>query len=227
MIGAWFTSGQYNEVFGSRVRDMARFGLLVQNNGVWDGDTVLGDAAYFQEMVNTSQQQNKSYGYLWWLNGKASFMLPQSQLVFPGMLIPNAPADAWCALGKNDQKLYVSQSTGLVVVRMGNDAGNGGLAPTLFDNALWAELNKLFCGAFGVDELNTKIKADIWANATTCVITLRTEETIQCTIFGLDGQLFLKESYQPGTYQLSLPVGVYVAVCSNDKGSFVQKLVVF
>jgi hypothetical protein len=66
---------------------MARFGLLIQGNGAWNG-TQLINSTYFNEMVNTSQNLNKSYGYLWWLNGKPSFMVPTSQIVFLGSYAP-------------------------------------------------------------------------------------------------------------------------------------------
>ena len=76
MNGFWFTANTYNNVYYSKPRSMARFGLLMLNKGVWNTDTVMHDTAYFNQMINTSQNLNLSYGYLWWLNGKASFMLP-------------------------------------------------------------------------------------------------------------------------------------------------------
>ena len=94
-------------------------------------------------MKNTSQDLNKSYGYLWWLNGKESAMVPQSQIVFDTELIPNAPDDLYAGLGKNDQKLYVVPSQNLVVVRMGEDTGGAALGPSGFDNELWGYLNEV------------------------------------------------------------------------------------
>jgi hypothetical protein len=67
-------------------------------------------------------------------------MLPTVQASFSGMLVPNAPADLYAALGKNDQKIYVVPSLGLVVVRMGEAAGNSHLALSSFDNELWGKL---------------------------------------------------------------------------------------
>ena len=124
---------------------MARFGLLNLNKGIWNTDTLMKDSMYFKAMVNTSQTLNNSYGYLWWLNGKSSFMAPQSQLVIPGPLMSNAPNDMFCALAKNDQKIYVIPSQGLVVVRQGNSAGGFNLAASAFDNVLWDYINKLNC----------------------------------------------------------------------------------
>ncbi len=152
MKGLWV-----GDVFYSKARDMARFGLLTQAHGVWDGDTLLHDQQYFQDMTHTSQPYNKSYGYLWWLNGQQSFMVPGLQLVIPGKMIPNAPDDMIAALGKNDQKIHVVPSKGWVVVRQGNAAGytnaGGDAVPILFDNALWGYLNQLECNPVAAKEV--------------------------------------------------------------------------
>ena len=142
MSGLWF-----QDVFYSRARDMARFGLFILARGSWDGTAVLTDQAYFTAMTTPSQALNRSYGYLWWLNGQASYQLPgPQQTVFPGPLIPSAPADLLAALGKNDQKIYVVPSRGLVVVRQGRDAGQGRLAASSFDTDLWTRIMALLCG---------------------------------------------------------------------------------
>jgi len=122
---------------------MARFGLLNLNNGVWDNTTILSDKTYLNAMTNTSQNLNKSYGYLWWLNGKDGFKLPQFEDDFTGKLIPNAPDDLYAGLGKDDQKVYIVPSEGLVVVRMGDNAGSSIFGPSSFDNELWLKINAL------------------------------------------------------------------------------------
>ena len=142
MTGLWFQQG-YNNVFFSNARSAARFALLIMNKGLWNVDTVLHDNIYFEEMVNTSQQLNKSYGYLWWLNGKESYMMPQLQFVFNGSAIPTAPADLFAGLGKNDQKIYVIPSKRLCVIRFGNTTGTTPLALSGFDNQLWARIANL------------------------------------------------------------------------------------
>lgn len=142
MTGLWITT-DYNEVYYSNARSMARFGLLISNDGIWNGKILLNDKQYFYDMINTSQNLNLSYGYLWWLNGKGSYMLPQLQFVFNTDLIPEAPEDVIAALGKNDQKIYISKSRGLVVIRMGNSAENPKLALSSFDNELWGEIMKV------------------------------------------------------------------------------------
>ena len=142
MQGAWIPFG-YFKLYYSNARSMARVGLLNLNKGVWNGTTILDDSDYFNAMTNTSQNHNKAYGYLWWLNGKDSFRGPGLTQEFQGKLIPNAPDDLIAGLGKNDQKMYVIPSRNLVIIRMGDDAGEALLGPSSFDNDLWAEINKL------------------------------------------------------------------------------------
>ena len=143
MNGAWIKIPDANNVYYSNARSMARFGLLMLNKGKWGTTTVLSDTAYFNNQVNTSQSLNLSYGYLTWLNGKNSYMLPGLQASFPGSFIPNGPAELYAALGKNDQKIYVVPSQKLVVIRMGNTAGGFEQAVSVFDNDLWGRLKKV------------------------------------------------------------------------------------
>lgn len=141
MDGFWFSTNQLNNVYFSTARSMARFGLLNLNNGVWNGETLLNDENFVNQMKNTSQSINQAYGYLWWLNGKTSYHAPGTQIEFDGALIPNAPEDTYAGLGKNDQKLYIVPSQGLVIVRLGDDAGENLLGPSSFDNSLWEKLD--------------------------------------------------------------------------------------
>lgn len=142
MNGLWVKSG-WNNVYFSNPRSMARFGLMMLAGFKWNGVNILDDASYINAMTNTSQNLNLSYGYLTWLNGKASHMLPTLQYVFSGSLAPNAPADMYAALGKNDQKIYVMPSKKLVIIRMGESAGNVQLAVSSFDNELWGYLKQV------------------------------------------------------------------------------------
>jgi hypothetical protein len=92
-------------------------------------------------MTNTSQNLNPSYGYLWWLNGKSSYMVPGSQIVFPGSWAPEAPADMIAALGKNGQFINVIPSQRLVMVRMGEAPDTSYDVPMQFNNDIWRKLN--------------------------------------------------------------------------------------
>ncbi|WP_341903396.1 serine hydrolase [Fluviicola taffensis] len=149
LTGLYVQSG-YNNVYVSKPRGMARFGLLLSQDGYWNGTPVLPDLTYLNEMRNSSQSINNSYGYLTWLNGKASYMIPQSQFVFTGSLMPNAPNDVYAAEGKNGQIINVSPSDGLVLVRMGGSLGNS-LIATQYNDTIWQYINRLNCVA-GVND---------------------------------------------------------------------------
>ena len=47
----------------------------------------------------------------------------------------------FCALGKNDQKIYVYPSRDLVIIRMGEAADEDHYALSTFDNDLWGKIN--------------------------------------------------------------------------------------
>lgn len=141
MTGNWNELGNYN-LFWSNTRSMARFGLLMLNNGKWNDSQIIPED-YFEESITTSQDINLAYGYLWWLNGKSSYHLPNSQIKFNDHLIPNAPNDMYAALGKNDQKIYVVPSKKLVIVRMGQAADEENFALSNFDNNLWEKINAM------------------------------------------------------------------------------------
>lgn len=142
MQGTFIKIG-YNNVYFSTARSMARFGILNLQEGVWDGEVILNDAVYFNDMINSSQELNQAYGYLYWLNGKDSFRLPNTEAEYTGSLIPNAPDDLYAALGKNDQKLYMVPSMDLVIVRMGGASDEELLGPSSFDNETWGLLNEI------------------------------------------------------------------------------------
>ncbi|WP_339753949.1 serine hydrolase [uncultured Winogradskyella sp.] len=141
MTGAWLQTGDFS-VYWSTTRSMARFGLLTYADGKWESEQIIPEN-HLNDAVNTSQTINQAYGYLWWLNGKTTYHLPQSQFEFPGELIPNAPSDMYAALGKNDQKIYVVPSKNLVVIRMGEAAEGENFALSNFDNDLWEKINAL------------------------------------------------------------------------------------
>ncbi len=142
MTGSWIQSNN-NVVYWSTTRSMARFGLMALNNGSWNGVQIV-NPTYFTAATTTSQTINMSYGYLWWLNGKSSYHMPQSQLQFSGSIIPTGPNDMFMALGKNDQKIYVIPSKKMVVIRMGDAADTVNLALSDFDQTLWSKISALY-----------------------------------------------------------------------------------
>ncbi|MBK6945843.1 MAG: hypothetical protein IPH21_14410 [Flavobacteriales bacterium] len=62
---------------------MARFGLLMLNQGTWNTTPIMTDMNYFTDMTTPSQTINNSYGYLWWLNGQTSYHLLDHKLNSP------------------------------------------------------------------------------------------------------------------------------------------------
>ncbi|MBL7858534.1 MAG: serine hydrolase [Cyclobacteriaceae bacterium] len=141
MDGQYIQTGD-NNVFYSTPRSMARFGLLLLNKGKWDQTQVVPQA-FVNLMSTTSQSMNPSYGYLTWLNGKSSHLLPApGQININTAITPNAPMDMFAAMGKNGQLINVVPSQKLVVVRIG-DAPDTSLVPYVFQNDLWAKLNEI------------------------------------------------------------------------------------
>lgn len=83
-------------------RSMGRIGLLVLNHGKWNGKQIV-PAEWLKESITPSQELNKSYGYLWWNNTTNKW--------------PNVPKDAYAALGKWDNNIFIAPSLDLVVIR--------------------------------------------------------------------------------------------------------------
>ncbi len=141
MDGFW-NAGPIFTIYRSTTRSMARFGLLALNKGKWKNEQVINDS-FVTESINTSQNINPSYGYFWWLNGKAKFMLPGGQTLYNGPLVPNAPIDMYAAMGALDQRIYVIPGKKMVVIRMGDasDPANPNFAVSGFDNDLWGKIS--------------------------------------------------------------------------------------
>ena len=189
MTGTFAPVG-YNNVFFSNARSMARFGLLILNNGNWNGNQILTDTGYFNQMTTTSQTLNKSYGYLWWLNGKQNFMIPSSQIVFPGSLIPNAPSDMISAMGKGGQFLNVIPSQNMVWVRMGEEPANS-LVPFLLNDDIWEYVNDLLCATTGIDNQdNQNSFVQLFPNPGNEILNLKSDKQIsKVEVFNMQGQI--------------------------------------
>jgi CubicO group peptidase (beta-lactamase class C family) len=223
MTGSWVTI-DYNNVFFSNVRSMARYGLLIQGNGVWNG-TQLINSTYFNEMVNTSQNLNKSYGYLWWLNGKPNYMLPTTQLIFPGSYAVNAPSDMIAGLGRDGQIVSISQSSGLMFVRMGEAPSSTSSVPTIFCNQIWQKINELDCTLeINDQELN---KIVIGPNPATNTISISNVESEKYSveIFDMIGNSILKVSNQRTIDISFLASGIYLVNVQQGNQSKTQKLI--
>lgn len=214
--GAYLPLG-FNQIMFSSPRSMARFGLLMLNEGSWKGQGILGDTEYFHQMINPSQSLNESYGYLWWLNGKGSYMLPQSQIVFNGPIIPHAPSDMYAALGLNGQLINVVPSLNLVMIRMGDNPELGPV-PTVFNDDIWKQLNKVF-GTTHTEEIAEKMTMEVITNPTQGPFQLggiSSSTAFQYQIHSSEGQLiergqnrkhFDLSDQPPGVYYMSVIMG--------------------
>lgn len=151
MKGLWF-----DNLFISTALDAARFGLLIMNNGVWKNDTILNpNSEYSTNMINSSQQLNPAYGYLWWLNGKSQYIQPGLGIKFNGWIIPSASSNLFMAAGKNDQRIYIDKERELVIVRFGEPGDEVALAVSGYDEELWEKVNKFICFSNNVENLPT------------------------------------------------------------------------
>jgi CubicO group peptidase (beta-lactamase class C family) len=225
--GAFVQVGS-NNVFFSKARALARFGLLALAQGQWNGNPVMSDAAYFEAMVTPSQTLNPAYGYLWWLNGQQSYLLPGIQLQLPGPLMPDAPLDTYSAMGKNGQLCNVSPANGLVVVRMG-DLPGGIFVPNVFNNEIWQYLNAVICLPTAVDAPHRANVLAIYPNPASDQITVSMAGAIpqRITVRGADGREYLSVQ-QLGKVDTSLlPPGTYLVEATGADGAVVRnKLII-
>lgn len=205
MGGLWI-----NGTLWSKPLSMARFGLMLLAGGVWNGDTIMKDREYFDAMINTSQQLNRSYGYLFWLNGKGSFMQPGIPFAYQRDLVPTAPKDMYAGMGKNDQRVYVVPSQRMVVVRMGDPADTIAAAISGIDDVLWSYINDLPCATSVADDLRSS--AMFWPNPATTTVSYHGDAAVLYDVLGNEVQRsntspFDVSQLPSGTYQLVVTQG--------------------
>ncbi|MFM7736452.1 MAG: hypothetical protein ACKPBU_10805 [Alphaproteobacteria bacterium] len=167
MTESTWTGGAPDKVFAyswqSTVRDMARLGLLLLNDGVWSGRRVLGSDWIYKMTHPSFEDANTGYGYLTWLMSNSNWDfgdgLPKGDEppypCFPAALwggYPHAPSAAtdcnyvepwgcgqrydvgvWYAAGAGGQ--YIVGHPGLDVVLVAKDLGPGGSSSTLWEAA--------------------------------------------------------------------------------------------
>lgn len=128
-------------------RDAARYGLLALRRGQWGARQIVSNEWIDAASRPADARLNPSYGRLWWLNGGAHHYLPLRPEKRPGPIFPGCPPDAFAALGKDDQKIYVVPSLDLVVTRFGDAADSSNPALSEFDAKFLGEV----CRAFGYE----------------------------------------------------------------------------
>jgi len=226
-----YVKNDFNNVFYSKPRSMARYGLLMLNKGKWDNTPIMTDTNYFQSMISSSQSLNPSYGYLWWLNGKSAYMVPGLQIQIPGSLSPAAPADMYAALGKNGQMLNIVPSKNLVWLRMG-DAPNAGIVPFLMNDTIWQHLNKIMCTPNTLEAFNEKTSfVNVYPNPSSddLHISLRDDRMVDIDIIDLYGNNLYKIKQHSGHLQIHIdhwPKGIYAIRVSSKKGQQVLKVAI-
>lgn len=215
MGGLWI-----NGTLWSKPLAMARFGLMLLAGGVWNGDTIIKDREYFDAMMNTSQQLNKSYGYLFWLNGKGSFMQPSIPFVYPRDLVPSAPKDMYAGMGKNDQRVYVVPSQRMVVVRMGNPADTIAAAISGFDDEIWKYINALPCNTDVSEE--REHSSLFWPNPATTTVSYLGDTAV---LYDVLGNEVLRSKTSPVDVS-GLPSGTYQVVVTRGSTTSGSPLIV-
>lgn len=229
MNGLWIKLN-YNNVYFSNARSMARYGHMMLNQCVWDGDTILNHPQYVNDMVNSSQSLNESYGYLWWLNGKSSYMLPGWQFVFNGSYAKDAPDDMYAGIGKNGQIVGVVPSQDLVVVRMGDPPSALSLVPVTFYNDIWKYLNRIMCNTSGLESLQIQ-RPRIHPNPILESKILHLSELGDCESISLFNPIgeSVKTIELQGRMELKLDMnsfnaGLYTLVFHTSEGYIISKL---
>ena len=92
----------------TNARDLARFGLLYLNGGVWGGERLLSEAwiDFVRTPAPSTAERGRFYGGQWWL-------VPDDRL--------DVPPDAYSTAGNRGQYVVVVPSYDLVIVRRGLD----------------------------------------------------------------------------------------------------------
>ena len=105
-------------IFSSQVytnaRDLARFGMLYLQNGIWQGQRLISEdwIKFVRTPAPASDVRGNDYGGQWWL--------------VPDNRKDEVPADAYSTAGNRGQYVLVVPSHDLVIVRRGLDYGKQG-----------------------------------------------------------------------------------------------------
>jgi CubicO group peptidase (beta-lactamase class C family) len=122
-------NAQLFEGIHSTCRDMARFGVLMLDKGLWNGKRIVSSAWVAQATGRSSTKLNAAYGYLWWLNRRGVIAkvtavttlqtIAQGKTI-RGRMVAGAPGSMYWALGIGDQLIQVDPRSQTVVVRLGS-----------------------------------------------------------------------------------------------------------
>ncbi|RPD85218.1 class A beta-lactamase-related serine hydrolase [Luteimonas sp. 100069] len=106
----------------STARDLARFGLLLQNDGLFDGRRMLPEGWVRAATTPSGPQPEGDFGY-----GATLWLMQRS---------PGVPPDTFAAFGNRGQYVIVTPSRGVVLVRRGEDPTGKRFDPARFAGAV-------------------------------------------------------------------------------------------
>lgn len=218
MTGLWAKLG-YNNVYFSTPRAMARFGLLMLNDGVWNKDSIMKDRDYFRAMITRSQVLNPSYGYLWWLNGQSGYMLPGFQFFFNGNFAKDAPEDVVSGMGKNGQIVSFSKQHDLVMVRMGNSPDSSEFVPNFLMSDIWKLTMDVACRATSAEETISEETMPFIMHNDILRFTSIVPEMNRIMIYDMNGRLIHQQYNQDPIHISEFPIGVYNVIMSSGKSN--------
>ena len=117
----------------TNARDLARFGLLYLNDGVWDGERLVSSEwiDFVRTPAPATALRGNEYGGQFWL--------------VPDDRKNDVPADAYTTAGNRGQYVIIAPSHDLVIVRRGLDYGRQGFDP-------WDLLREVVRAVPAVDE---------------------------------------------------------------------------
>jgi CubicO group peptidase (beta-lactamase class C family) len=94
-------------------RDFARFGLLFENDGVFNGERILPEG-WIKYTTSAASASNGLYGSFFWLN--------------KGHSLPSAPEDMYACDGHDGQHIYIMPTQQLIIVILGySPTSKGGI----------------------------------------------------------------------------------------------------
>ena len=126
----------------STCMDLARFGLMIEQDGVWQGEQIVSADWIKEATGKSSQKLNSAYGLLWWVNRSGTIR----SWLDPGtskppvvqdrkQLVPGAPKDLFSAMGFGGQFVMIDPGSHTIVVRMGDPNVDGRLSEYGFSDA--------------------------------------------------------------------------------------------
>ncbi len=98
--------------FDMTARDLARFGLLIQNHGVWKDQRIIPEKWIYESTSSkvkvTNEEEKGSYGYLWWII--------DSDAIWK---MSGFPENSFYAYGNWSQYIFILPSKELLIVHRG------------------------------------------------------------------------------------------------------------